>query len=124
MYFTEGNQTEILDEQENNLVQHKDQWHREEEQHLSREQEAGGVRAEQAKEAAYVIQELEHMDVLAMVYINQAIIGTSHSSKDESHLMQQEQAHSGQYICILAKMVSNNNTTQGTTIVAAAQQSQ
>ena len=70
--------------------------HKEEEQHLSREQEAGGVRAKQAKEAAYVVQELEHMDVLAMVYVNQAIIGTSHSSKDCSHLTQQ--AHSGQYI--------------------------
>ncbi len=93
--------------------------HRGEEQYLSREQEAGGVRAKQAKEAAYVIQELEHMDVLAMVYINQAIIGTSHSSKDESHLMQQ--AHSIQYIH--ARMVSSNNTRKGTTI-AAAQQSQ
>ncbi len=122
MCFTEGHQTDILDEEENNLVQHKDQWHREEEQHLSREQEAGGVRAEQAKEAAYVIQELEHMDVLAMVYINQAIIGTSHSSKDESHLMQQAQAHLGQYNFV--RMVSSNNTTKGTTIVAAAQQSQ
>jgi len=115
--FTEGHQTDILDEEENNLVQHKDQWHREEEQHLSREQEAGGVRAEQAKEAAYVIQKLEHMDVLAVVCVNQAIIGTSHSSKDGSHLTQQ--AHSGQHI--LARMVSSYNTTQGTTIIAAAQ---
>ena len=96
--------------------------HRGEEQYLSREQEAGGVRAKQAKEAAYVVQELEHMDVLAMVHINQAIIGTSHSSKDESHLMQQAQAHSVQYIH--ARMVSSNNTRKGITIVAAAQQSQ
>jgi len=70
------------------------------------------VRAEQAKEAAYVVQELEHMDVLAVVHINQAVIGTSHSSKDGSHLTQQ--AHSGKYI--LARMVSSNNITEGTTL--------
>ena len=41
--------------------------------------------AEQTKEAADIVQELEHVNVLAVVCINQAIIRPCHRSEDGSN---------------------------------------
>lgn len=53
---------------------------------LSRQQERGGMGAEQTKEGADVVQELEDMDVLAVVRIYQPVISASYRSKDGGHL--------------------------------------
>lgn len=50
--------------------------------YLCGQEEAGSVGAEQAKEAADVIQELEHMDVLAVILVNEVIICSSNRCKD------------------------------------------
>lgn len=46
--------------------------------------------AKQTKEGADVVQKLEHMDVLAVIWIHESVISTGHSCKDQSHLWQQQ----------------------------------
>lgn len=54
--------------------------------YLSRQQKTGSVGPEESKKGTDVVQELEDVDVFAVLLVYQVVVGSSHGCKDCSNL--------------------------------------